>query len=451
MDSRVKYMLLKTVQDKSILPVTSVCNMACQFCSHRNNSPGLDIYNLGHLELDLIEELLEYLPDSSPIIIGESATRIIEGDPMTHPRFMDILKIIRSDYPGREIRITTNGSYLDEEMVDFLDKNKPIELNISVNCPDPDNRVFLMADKNPEQVFIGLSLLDRHQIKFNGSIVAMPHLTGWSALEESINILLNHHPKTVRVFMPGYTINSDQKLKFDKIEMYKRLSELIKSFSSNPIPVLLEPPEIKDFHCLVKGIIPGTPAANSNLQKGDIISTVNGEDVLTRVDGFNKILISTDPQLEFMRDKRLLKTTIKKINSESSGIIVDYDMDIEMLDRLSGLLLNKEYNRMAVITSVLGKGIMESFMKYFYQKYQYLINDRQIDLIVSKNNYFGGSIMSAGLLTNNDIIKSLKNNGKKYEIIILPGIIYDTFGNDLTGKSYKQIEKELNTEIKIIK
>ena len=54
MDPKLKFILLKTVQDDGILPITSVCNMACQFCSHRNNPPGLEVYRLGHLDLELI-------------------------------------------------------------------------------------------------------------------------------------------------------------------------------------------------------------------------------------------------------------------------------------------------------------------------------------------------------------------------------------------------------------
>ncbi len=123
MDTKVKYMLLKIVQNNNILPVTSVCNMACKFCSHRNNPSDLDIYSLGHLDLSLIEELLDYLPAEGPVIIGESATRIIEGDPITHPDFKKIINRIRYKYPEKQIKITTNGSNLNHQMVDLLQTN----------------------------------------------------------------------------------------------------------------------------------------------------------------------------------------------------------------------------------------------------------------------------------------------------------------------------------------
>ncbi len=451
MDSKVKYMILKMVQNNNILPVTSVCNMSCQFCSHRNNPPGLDVYSMGHLDLSLIEELLDYLPAEGPVIIGESATRIIEGDPITHPDFKKIISKIRYKYPLKQIKITTNGSSLNHEMIDFLQTNNPVELNISVNCSGPDERVFLMADKNPKTVFAGLEILRDSSIKFNGSIVAMPHLTGWQELERTIRLLLKYNPETIRVFMPGFTGFSEDKLKFDINLMYNRMSKLVEKFSYIDIPVLLEPPIINNFNCKVKGVIKDTPAFKAGITKGDIIKRIDKNEVLTRVDGFNKILLASNPTIEYKRGNELETITIKKKKSESSGLIVDYDMDLDLLEKLSGVLLSKGSNKKtAIITSTLGQGILNSFLVYFHNKYNYIFKDREIDLITAKNDFFQGSIMSAGLLTNQDIINSVKKTGKNYSLIIVPGIIFDIFGNDLTGKNYKQIEEELGNEVVMI-
>jgi len=451
MDPKVKYMILKMVQNNNILPVTSVCNMSCQFCSHRNNPPGLDVYSMGHLDMSIIEELLDYLPAEGPVIIGESATRIIEGDPITHPDFKKIISKIRHKYPLKQIKITTNGSSLSYEMIDFLETNNPVELNISLNCSGPNERVFLMADKNPNRVFASMEILRDSSIKFNGSIVAMPHLTGWPELESTIRLLLKYNPETIRVFMPGFTGLSEDKLKFDIKLMYNKLSKLVEKFSHIDIPVLLEPPIIDNFKCIVKGVIKDTPAFNAGITKGDIIKRVDKKEVLTRVDGFNKILLASNPTLEYKRGNNVEKVTIEKKKSESSGLIVDYDMDLDLLEKLSGVLLSKgSKKKTAIVTSTLGQGILNSFLAYFHNKYNYIFQDREIDLITAKNVFFQGSIMSAGLLTNQDIIKSIKKTGNNYSLIIVPGIIFDIFGNDLTGKNYKQIEEELGNEVVII-
>ena len=60
--------------------------------------------------------------------------------------------------------------------------------------------------------------------------------------------------------------------------------------------------------------------------------------------------------------------------------------------------------------------------------------------------------MSAGLLVNYDIIKSLQklNLSLKSQLIILPGIIYDSYGKDLTGSSYRHLENVFETNIEVI-
>ncbi|MEJ6950777.1 DUF512 domain-containing protein [Natronospora cellulosivora (SeqCode)] len=450
MDSKEKYLLLKTVQNDNILPLTSVCNMSCLFCSHRNNPKGLDVYSFGHLSLELIEELIEYLPEEGPVIIGESASRIIEGDPMTHPQFNLIIKLIRDQFPRKKIVITSNGSYLSTKMISFLEAMMPLELNISLNCSNPEERVFLMSDKKPSNVFLGLELLKESKLSFQGSIVAMPHVTDWFALEEAIVRLVSYAPETIRVFMPGFTKYSEDNLKFTIDELYQKLYTLVNSFNDLEIPVLMEPPLIKDFHCRIKGIIKDSPAAINGFKNGDIIKKINGRDAITRVDGFNKILKASNPKIEFLREDKIYQKELKKKAGERSGIIVDYDLDLLTIERLSSLLINVKAKKIALVTSVLGKGIIDAFLKYFDKKYSDIFYKKKIDLILVENNYFGGSIASAGLLVNQDIIKAIKESDIKYELLVLPGIMYDIFSNDLTGESYKKIESSLELSVEII-
>lgn len=61
-----------------------------------------------------------------------------------------------------------------------------------------------------------------------------------------------------------------------------------------------------------------------------------------------------------------------------------------------------------------------------------------------------GSIIAAGLLTISDIISKVKESARAYDILVLPGIIFDIFGNDLTGRNYREIEEALGVSLEII-
>ena len=113
MDGKTLALLYQTVQNDNILPVTTVCNVRCAFCSHHQNPPEVKAIAIPHLDPELVDDLLDYLDGSRKIIIGESTSLIMEGEPFTHPRFFEILEAIRRKFPQTLIQITTNGTMLN--------------------------------------------------------------------------------------------------------------------------------------------------------------------------------------------------------------------------------------------------------------------------------------------------------------------------------------------------
>ena len=83
----------------------------------------LELFDLGVRSYEDIESTIDWLQASrSPVVIGESVTRIREGEPLTHPRFLDIVKLVRKHYPERPVRVTTNGVLLDGRLIDQLSR-----------------------------------------------------------------------------------------------------------------------------------------------------------------------------------------------------------------------------------------------------------------------------------------------------------------------------------------
>ncbi len=447
MKGKIKFLLLKTVQDNNILPITSVCGMSCRFCSHRNNPSEVETYSFGHLKLELIKELVDYLPPEGPVIIGESATKIIEGDPFTHPNFKYILELIREKYPTKTIRITTHGSLLTGEEIDLLKRIKPVEINISLNCADPEERVFLMGDKSPERVFQVLKELKKNEITFHGSIVALPWFMGIDSIKKTIEFLIKNNSRSVRVFIPGFSRFKSGEFKVSFKKDYIILKKLIKGFQYQAIPVLLEPPIMNDLKARIIGLIPDSPVTNTILQIGDIIDRINGRKVMSRTEAFYMAEKHTNPELEILRNNKFYKVVLPKMKGEKPGFIVNYDLSYSTIETFRNKLdsaMEQPTGRIAVVTSVLARELIKAFLD------ELRINPEQVKLIVVENSYFGGSIVCAGLLTVRDIIQTLESSKDKFDLIILPGIIFDIFGNDLTGTSYRILEDKLKTKVELI-
>ena len=446
-NGKKKWLLLNTVQKQNILPLTSVCNLNCIFCSHKNNPPGVKTYSFGHLSLELIKELIDYLSPYQKVTLGESATRIIEGEPFLHPDFKEILSLIRDKWREKEIKIATNGSFLTKSMVDFLKRMEPISLNVSLNCATPENREYIMKDKNPQQVFKGLEYLNQNSMEFHGSIVALPHITGWDTLKNTIEILNQKSPQTIRVFLPGFTKYTDKELTFSS-ELLSKLRDYINKLKKEyQVPLILEPPLLKNLQSRIEGISPGAPADKTDLQFFDKFIQINQHEPLTRVEGYYKLFKSENPEIKLKRGKKNFKTILHKSHNEKSGLVFNYDISPERINTLKKLIKQNKSKKILIITSELANDIIGAIMEKILKE----IPAIDFKVLSVTNRYFGGSIMCTGLLVTEDIIKRIKKEDLNcYEIAFLPENIYDYYGNDLTGNNYKKIEEQCNLKVKLI-
>lgn len=449
MNSKQKYLILKTVQDNNILPITSQCNLHCKFCSHFQNPPDLKVESYGHLNLKFIKEMIDFLPKEGPVILGESATKIIEGEPFYHPEIDKILKILRNRWPKKEIRITTNGSFLSKKRIDLIKKLGNITLSISLNCANKAEREYLMKDKNGEKVFSAIKTLAYYNLNFNGSLVALPHVTGWNSIENTIRYLDNYNAETIRVFMPAFTDYTKENMKFEFV-LYSKLNKFVNKINKElKTPVIFEPPYLKNLSAIIKGIISGSPVDNCNLNKGDIIKKVNNKKVVSRVDAFNKIKNSKNPVLNLENNSKG-EIIINKRKGKRSGLVMDYDIEPARINKLINLVKKYKDNEIILLTSEIAKDMLDFVVN---EKVKETSEEKIINVLEVKNNFFGGSILTAGLLTVEDIIKKLKKyefNDPNKSLIILPSVIFDDYGNDLKGHNYKEIKEEFEVKIEIL-
>ncbi len=439
-----KDMILHTVQNHNILPITSACNTACIFCSHKFNPSNLDIYKLPKLSLNDIEDMVSFLNPRKKIVIGESATRIIEGEPFIRQDILDILKIIRSSFKNETIEITTNGTGLNKEIVEQLKLFEPIQLNISLNSSSEYGRSHLQGDKQPRRVLEGIKLLNKYNMEYNGSIVAMPMVVGYDDIYKTISFLDDNNCKTIRIFIPGFAESS--LIKFDFYKLREELNDFINDIKFDiSSPILLEPPTITQLEPIVEGIIKDSPAHKYGIKTDDIIYEVNGMKTSTRVDCFDHIFKLKDPDLKIRRGEKEFNITLYKDKNSSPGFVMLYDILTEIKERIIKTIERNRAKTPLVLVSELGEDIMKMLL---HEE----IKAEKLRIEVVQNYFFGGTIKSAGLLLVDDFVKTIEEVKKDFmmDLIIIPSKPFDFKGRDLKGVSCYDIEEKVNVRTEII-
>lgn len=421
-------MLVGAVREHNVFPLTGYCNLSCVFCSHRHNPPGTEAYSFPPLPEDLLEGLIPYLDPGKKIIIGESATRLREGEPLTHPQFISLIRKIRLRYPDTPIQVTTNGALLDEEVIASMADLKPLELVLSLNSASERGRHLLMGDTRPENAIRSVHLLKKVKISFHGSLVALPHLVGWDDLHNTIEYLDQAGAVTIRYLLPGYTRLSDPLL-VTPADAYCEYDSFLKPLRKKfRTPLLAEPPLIENLDALIEGVIKGSPVQKAGLLPDDRIISVAGREVVSRVDTFELLAANANPKVKLMRNGSSFEVMVQKKSSEQSGLAVAYDLDLNQVDRVRSSLLNRAETLMLVSKPALQR----------WEIAKEIFDLRNLTLRAVPSVYFGGSIECAGLLTASDFQITLDQMAdlNRFGKVIIPAIAFDGSARDLSGSSF---------------
>ncbi|MDN5344469.1 MAG: hypothetical protein PWQ18_580 [Clostridia bacterium] len=450
----------QTAAHYNILPLTSGCNLRCLFCSHRQNPPGVETWYLPPLKLDHIETLLDFLDGSRKIVIGESATRLIEGEPLTHPDFLAILTRVRQRFPGTRVEITTNGTLLTPDLARAMADLGPLEINLSLNSASPEGRLKLMGDTKPAPALEAPLTLHQAGIPYHGSLVACPWLVGWQDVRETVLHLARSGARTVRIFLPGYTRLAPPELRFPGELRQQLAGELEELRSLTDIPLLLEPPFLPNLIPVIEGVIPGTPAAAVGLQRGDLVLEVDGRQPRCRVEAYRLASVPGRRRLLIGRRQRpgpggyagtpatrdgWQKNFFElQIGEEGSGLTFTWDFDPDLFIEVEKICRRHGAGRAVVLTSQLAAMIVEQALAAL---------PLSLHVVATPSRFFGGSIGCAGLLTLADFRaawQEQQGNGRSADLIILPAIAFDYRGRDLVGEHYLDLAELTNIPVELI-
>ena len=354
------------------LPISSVCNAKCIFCSNEMNP--FPIYREGFRPLDDVKRGIALLDanNSAEIRLGDSLPgRISEGEALLHPELFTILKLIRKKAPNRVIQANTNGTMLTNEFIEKLEQFKPMKFSISYHS-DKKEHWCKIFNLNEEKYMVARNCfhqLMQKQFIVEGVIVPLPELVGYEDLENTIRSLCCY-TKRILIYAPGFSKLASDELKSIIYADYKELSlfflkmrkryKIFLDFMSDPLKPL--------------GFTPYS----------FMVNTYNSK--------FKNVLWMFS-SAAYTRAKKTLEEFIPHVPNNHYGIKV-------------------------------------------------------------KNKTYGGNINVAGLLMVDDFdkvisreIKKLSEKNIKIDLLILPRIAFDRYGDDLTGKNHSTLEEKYKLPI----
>lgn len=266
----------------SLTPISGLCNSRCSFC---------------------FEENIPYAREQSLMSVAEAATRLKYYSPedgkclfpsnrphmetFVHPQAVEIIELARRRQPDKLFWITTNGSHFDEPTVARLAQLKPLIFKLSVNVSDPEENRRLMKTGARTEVALGApALLQKYRIPFMGSLVAWP-TTSLEHIVETVRFLERHEAYAVRIRLPLTHRWLKSQIDHDFRGHWESVSRLAHQLRHEcRVPLFVEPPVywVNPVIPEVDGVVLNSPADKVGVRPGDVVESINGVAVHTRIE-----------------------------------------------------------------------------------------------------------------------------------------------------------------------
>ena len=442
----VQRFILDSAVEANILPITSRCDSHCLFCSHKNNPPDITAISIGVRSVEEITRTLAFLDPDRVIAIGESATPVIEGEPFSHPAFREIIALARRVFPHTPMEVTTNGRFLTRDMVEFLEAAGNISLNVSLNSASAHGRKLLMGD-TPEQsgrTIAGVELLSVSSVRFSGSLVAMPNVTGWEDIRDTVAFLARNRAAAVRVIVPAFSSWARPELVPDEHRLRCQLGEFVRALSAEtPCPVLIEPSRVSDLRAVVSGVVKDSPAWNAGIRRDDVLLTINGRSPRCRVEAWQWLLPKGEVHAEVERAERAGSVVWTNRIEGDAGITMEYDFDPVRAEDIRRSVMACP-GRSVLLTSELGHTVIGEVLELMD------IGRDKAESIKVINRTFGGIIGAAGLLTVDDYLESYiawRDRGQEPSQMIVPLESFDCCGFDLRRRHFSDLQRRTGVPV----
>ena len=137
----------------------------------------------------------------------------------------------------------------------------------------------------------------------------------------------------------------------------------------------------------------------------------------------------------------------------ASGLVLNYDLDWNLVAKAAQVIRHHRARRVLVLTSVWGLPWLRLALPELERACR-----GGVRLEVLPNRFFGGSITAAGLLTTLDFAAAIKNTrdrvpfgrGQDHDLLLLPGVAFDSRGRDLLGRPYSHLQALTKAAVRIV-
>ena len=111
------------------IELTNVCNFDCTFCPKQEMTRKYE-----YMEYERVCAIIDQVAEYN---LSEKITFHVMGEPFMHPRFFEILD--HAAHLGVKTGITTNGTYLEEDIAAKIEQATVSQINVSLQTPDEES------------------------------------------------------------------------------------------------------------------------------------------------------------------------------------------------------------------------------------------------------------------------------------------------------------------------
>ena len=148
-----------------VIEPTNLCNYSCKKCL-RSYTPISKQRNAGFITLDNLETILKKIPNSIEFI-GLNGF----GEPLLHPKFIDIISIIRKYKPNVKIGFHTNGALINDQIINACLKYNLTDIEISLDTINPKKFKIIHSTKaSPDKILQNIKKLIEARNKSNSKL-----------------------------------------------------------------------------------------------------------------------------------------------------------------------------------------------------------------------------------------------------------------------------------------